>query len=297
VPIASVDAGLYFDRAANLGGKSYLQTLEPRVFYLYTPFRNQGNFPVFDTSALTFSWGQLFRDNRYSGADRQADANQLTLALTTRLLRESDGRERLSASIGQIRYFDDSLVTLPREQPIEKGRSAWVADAQWAPSDRWSVGASYQWNPKLREKDLVSVRGRYLMPNDGIVNLSYRYRRDVSEQADFSFLYPINDSWSVVGRHYYSIMDSKPLEQILGVQWDSCCIAVRLVGRRYVENREGDLSRGILLEIELKGLGSAGQDTRKTLRRSILGYNRGDLYLVPPEQTTGQPPTDPDTQL
>jgi LPS-assembly protein len=92
-------------------------------------------------------------------------------------------------------------------------------------------------------------------------------------------------------------MDSKPLEQILGVQWDSCCIAVRLVGRRYVENREGDLSRGILLEIELKGLGSAGQDTRKTLRRSILGYNRGDLYLVPPEQTTGQPPTDPDTQL
>jgi len=296
VPIASVDAGLYFDRAANLGGKSYLQTLEPRVFYLYTPFRNQGNFPVFDTSALTFSWGQLFRDNRYSGADRQADANQLTLALTTRLLRESDGRERLSASIGQIRYFDDSLVTLPREQPIEKGRSAWVADAQWAPSDRWSVGASYQWNPKLREKDLVSVRGRYLMPNDGIVNLSYRYRRDVSEQADFSFLYPINDSWSVVGRHYYSIMDSKPLEQILGVQWDSCCIAVRLVGRRYVENREGDLSRGILLEIELKGLGSAGQDTRKTLRRSILGYNRGDLYLVPPEQTTGQPPTDPDTQ-
>jgi LPS-assembly protein len=296
LPIASVDAGLYFDRATSHKGQSYLQTLEPRVYYLYTPFRDQSQLPVFDTSALTFSWGQLFRDNRYSGADRQADANQITLALTTRLIRESDGRERLSASLGQIRYLDDSRVTLQNENPIEKGRSAWVADATWAPSDRWTIGASYQWNPKLREKDLVSVRGRYLLPNDGIVNLAYRFRRDVSEQADFSFLYPINDTWSVVGRHYYSILDSKPLEQILGVQWDSCCIAVRLVGRRYVENREGELSRGIMLEIELKGLGSAGQDTRKTLRRAILGYNRNDLYLVPPEQTTGQPPTDPETQ-
>lgn len=297
LPITSVDAGLFFDREANIDGKAYLHTLEPRIFYLHAPYRDQDDFPVFDTSALTFSWGQLFRDNRFSSADRQSDANQLTLALTTRLIREADGRERLSASIGQIRYFDDSLVTLPNEPPIEQGRSAWVADAQWAPSDRWTIGASYQWNPTLREKDLVSVRARYLLPDDGIVNLNYRFRRGVSEQADFSFLYPINDTWSVVGRHYWSILDSSPLEQILGVQWDSCCIAVRLVGRRYVENREGDLSRGIQLEIELKGLGSAGQDTRKTLRRAILGYNRNDLYLVPPEQTTGQPPTDPDTQL
>ena len=275
-------------------GDSYLQTLEPRLFYLHAPYRNQDDLPVFDTGSLTFSWGQMFRDNRYSGADRQADANQLSLAITSRLIRESDGRERLSASFGQIRYFDDAKVILPGELPIEKGRSAWVADVAWAPSDRWTVGASYQWNPKLREKDLVSVRGRYTLPDDGVVNLAYRYRRDISEQADFSFLYPINDAWSVVGRHYYSILDSKPLEQILGVQWDSCCIAVRLVARRYVHNREGELSRGLLLEIELKGLGSAGQDTRKTLRRAILGYNRGDLYLVPPETATGQPQPDPD---
>lgn len=294
VPISSVDMGLFFDRATTLDGESYLQTLEPRMYYLNVPYRDQTDQPVFDTGELTFSWGQMFRDNRFSGADRQADANQLTLALTSRLLRERDGKERLSASIGQIRYFDDSLVTLPNKPPIEQGRSAWVADATWAPTDRWNFGASYQWNPTEREKDLVSVRGRYLLPDDGIVNLSYRFRRDVSEQADFSFLYPINPTWSVVGRHYYSILDSKPLEQILGVQWDSCCIAVRLVGRRYVQNREGDLSRGFMLEIELKGLGSAGQDTRKTLRRAILGYNRGDLYLVPPETATGQPPEDPD---
>jgi LPS-assembly protein len=296
LPIASVDAGLFFDRATTLDGESYLQTLEPRLYYLHVPYRDQTRLPVFDTGALTFSWGQMFRDNRFSGGDRQADANQLTLALTSRLLRESDGKERLAVSLGQIRYFDDSLVTLPRQPPIEQGRSAWVADASWAPSDRWTIGASYQWNPTEREKDLLSVRGRYLLPDDGVVNLSYRFRRDVSEQTDFSFLYPINKTWSVVGRHYWSILDSKPLEQILGFQWDSCCVAVRLVGRRYVQNREGDLSRGIMLEIELKGLGSAGQDTRKTLRRAILGYNRGDLYLVPPETATAQPPDDPDNQ-
>jgi LPS-assembly protein len=295
LPIASLDAGLFFDRSLSHDSEPYLQTLEPRLFYLRVPYRDQSQLPLFDTAPLTFSWGQLFRDNRYTGADRQTDANQLTLAVSSRLLRESDGLERLSVSLGQIRYFDDSRVALPRETPVVQGKSAWVADVGWAPSDRWNIGASYQWDPKLRRETLATVRGRYLLPDDGIVNIAYRYRRDLIEQADFSFLYPINDSWSVVGRYYYSIFDHKPLETIAGVQWDSCCIAVRFVGRRYVHNREGDLSNGLMLEIELKGLGSAGQDTRKTLRRAILGYNRGDLYLVPPETPTGQPPTDPDT--
>ena len=294
LPIASLDAGLFFDRSTHLDGKDYLQTLEPRLYYLHVPYRDQADLPRFDTAPLTFSWGQLFRDNRYSGPDRQTDANQLTMAMTSRLIREADGREKLAVSLGQIRYFDDSRVTVPGEIPVKRGKSAWIADVNYAPSDRWTIGASYQWDPKLRREELASFRARYLMRDEGVVNLAYRYRRDLVEQADFSFLYPINASWSVVGRHYYSLLDHKPLETIAGVQWDSCCIAVRLVGRRYVHNREGDLSRGLMLEIELKGLGSGGQDTRKTLRRAILGYNRGDLYLVPPEMPTGQPPTDPD---
>ena len=129
---------------------------------------------------------------------------------------------------------------------------------------------------------------------DGVFNLGYRYRRSLLEQVDLSFLYPINPTWSVVGRYYYSLYDDKALETMAGFQWDSCCVAVRLVGRRYVHNRAGDLSNSIMLEIELKGLGSAGQDTKRVLRRSILGYNRDDLYLVPPQTATGQPtPPDP----
>lgn len=290
LPIASLDAGLYFDRDTKIGDTKYLNTLEPRLFYLNTPYRDQSDLPLFDTRPFTFSWGQLFRDNRYSGADRQTDANQLTMALTTRLIRQDDGREKLSVSAGQIRYFDDTRVTVPGETPVERGKSAWIADANYAINDHWTLGASYQWDPKYRREDLASLRTRFLIGNDGIINLSYRYRRNLLEQADFSFLYPISPSWSAVGRYYYSFgpkpEDRKALETIAGVQWDSCCLAVRVLARRYVRNRKGELNNSLMVEFELKGLGSAGQNTGRTLRRAILGYYRDDLYLVPPSNTT-----------
>lgn len=295
LPIATLDAGLFFDRETSLGGKSYLHTFEPRLFYLNAPYRDQDGLPLFDTQPLTFSWGQLFRDNRYSGADRQTDANQLTLAVSSRFIRQSDGVEKFSASVGQIRYFDDSRVTVPGETAVERGKSAWVADANYAINDRWNVGMSYQWDPKFRREDLASLRTRYLLGDDGIVNFGYRYRRDLLEQVDLSFLYPLTPAWSLVGRYYYSLHDRQLLEGIAGVQWDSCCLAVRLVGRRYLRNRTGELNDAIQLEIELKGLGSAGPDTESRLRRAILGYYREDLYLVPPpEVRTGDDDNTPD---
>lgn len=296
LPIGSLDAGVYFDRETEIKGDRFLQTLEPRLFYLNAPYREQDGLPIFDTRPFNFSYGQLFRDNRYTGPDRQTDANQLTLALTTRLLRQKDGFERLSASIGQIRYFDDSRVVLPGEVPLEKGKSAWVVDANYAPTDRWTIGASYQWDPKFRREDLASMRARYLLPDDGVVNITYRRRRDLLEQADFSFLYPVTPAWSVVGRYYHSFyrdaatrQEPGLLEGVAGVQWDSCCLAVRALVRRYVRNREGDMNTGFQVEFVLKGLGSAGQDTDRTLRRAILGYYRDDLYLVPPSNIAQRP--------
>ncbi|AOD16502.1 LPS-assembly protein LptD [Xanthomonas fragariae] len=303
LPIASLDAGLYFDRETSVFGTNYLNTLEPRMYYLYVPYRDQNDLPVFDTRPFTFSYGQLFRDTRYTGADRQNDANQLTLAVTSRWLRQDDGREKLSLSAGQILYFNDSLVTINNstnsaagsEQPIAQGKSAWVADANYMINDRWSMGATYQWNPNSRKEDLASLRTRYLLNNDGIINLAYRYRRnlingsDQLKQADFSFLYPINPTWSAVGRYYYSLLDRKPLEIIGGVQWDSCCLAVRALVRRFVRNRDGELDNSIQFEFVLKGLSSFGQNTDRTLRRAILGYYRDDLYLVRPSNTTTNP--------
>jgi LPS-assembly protein len=288
LPISSVDTGLYFDRETTIRGDRYLHTLEPRLYYLHVPYENQDGLPIFDTAPLTFSWGQLFRDDRFGGADRQTDANQLTAAVTTRLIGEDDGRERLTLSLGQIKYFDTSRVVMPGEPPVQQGKSAWVAETTVAPSDRWNITAAYQWDPQYRGTNLASLRARYLIGDAGIVNIGYRYRRDaisrndLFEQADFSFLYPVNDNWSVVGRYYYSLLDNKALEQLAGVQWESCCLAVRVLGRRYLKNRTGDLNSSLQIEFELKGLGSAGQDTGRILRRAILGYDRDDLYLVPP---------------
>jgi len=287
LPITSLDAGLFFDREFRFRDEAYLQTLEPRIYYLNVPYREQDGLPRFDTRPMTFSWGQLFRDNRYTGPDRQVDANQLTTALTTRLISREDGRERLSASVGQIRYFEDSLVTVPGETPLEQGKSAWIADVSLSPSDRWTINAAYQWDPKYRREDLASIRARYLVGDTGVVNLGYRFRRDLTEQVDFSFLYPVNRNWSVVGRYYYSLEDDKLIESIGGVQWESCCMAVRLVARRYIRERNGDLDDSLRLEFELKGLGSAGQKSEEILSRAIVGYDREDLYLVPPSTFDG----------
>lgn len=303
LPITTVDAGVYFDRTLLFRGEQHLQTLEPRLFYLNTPWRDQSALPLLDTQAMSYSWGQLFRDNRFTGADRQADANQLTLALTTRLVNAETGREKLAASLGQIHYFEDSRVGLgPGSPVIREGRSAWIADASYEINDRWSIGGTYHWNPASSQEDLASVRTRYLVGDDGVVNLSYRYRRnadtraDLLEQVDFSFLYPLDPSWSLVGRYYYSLLDNQLLEGIAGVQWDSCCVAARLVARRYVRNYLGEMNDAIQLEIEFKGLGSAGPQTTDRLRRAILGYHREDLYLVPPPEVRNDdgipPPAD-----
>jgi len=289
LPIASFDAGMYFDRNTTLRGHGFIQTLEPRIYYLYAPYRDQSALPLFDTRAMTFSWGSLFRDNSFSGADRQTNANQMTIALSSRFLRQSDGFEKLAVNLGQIRYFDPPEVSTSSTVPTPRVQSRWVTDATYAVNDRWSMNGSYQWDPEDKHQYLASFNTRYLLGDTGVVNLGYRYRRKVLEQADVSFLYPISASWSLVGRYYYSFYRNKAtgaepglLEGIAGVQWDSCCLAMRVVGRRYVRNRTGDMNNAIQFEIELKGLGSAGADTRSRLRRAILGFDRDDLYLIPP---------------
>jgi LPS-assembly protein len=142
--------------------------------------------------------------------------------------------------------------------------------------------------------------------DDGVINLGYRYRRDLLKQADLSFMYPLTPAWSLVGRYYYSFYDNpaqkaKPglLEGIAGIQWDSCCIAMRVVARRYIDNRDINsadrYNNAVEFQFELKGLGSAGPDTETRLRRAILGYYREDLYLVPPTEVDRYTGNDRDT--
>jgi LPS-assembly protein len=280
LPILSLDAGAYFERNLNWGGREYVQTLEPRLYYLRVPFRDQLDLPVFDTRELTFGWTSLFRDNRFGGADRQSDANQVSLGLTTRILSAADGRERLSAGIGRITYFDQPRVKLlPTDPDASDNGSAWIATADLAVSDWWSLGMTQQWDPDKRETDLSSVHTQLRLHHGTIINAAYRYRRNTSslpslEQTDLSFVIPVNPNWNLYGRWNYSLRDNQTIEALGGFEWKSCCVAVRLLGRQYIRSFDSRQNLGLYLEIELNGLGSFGRDTGKLLDNAILGYTR-----------------------
>ncbi len=281
-PIFALDTGLVFERPVRWRTTSMLQTLEPRLYYLNVPYRNQDNLPIFDSQELGFSWGQLFRTNRFAGADRQADANQATVAITSRFFEESSGRERLSASLGQIRYFEAQQVQMPGIGAVDRNGSAWVADLDWSLDDRWTLGASQQWDPDRELSQLSTLRTQYRWGDAGVFNLAYRFRRDARtgatgkamlEQIDISTLVPLNDRWRLVGRWNYSLLDNSTFEAFGGVEWESCCMAMRVLARRYIRNFEGERNTSLYVELELKGLSVLGRKSGEFLERAILGYS------------------------
>ncbi|HET6633134.1 MAG TPA: LPS assembly protein LptD [Rhodanobacteraceae bacterium] len=272
LPIASVDAGLTFERQASLFGTSYTQTLEPRLYYLRVPYRDQSDLPDFDTRTQTFDFWQLFSPNRFSGADRQMNANNLTLALTSRLL-DANGVQRLAASIGEIRYFEPQRVQLPGHAVTDYAGSAYVGQFSVALSDAWNLQAAQQWNPNTDRTDLSTIGLQRRFAGDGLFNISYRYRRDFLEQFGTSAVYPLGERWRLVGGWTVALQEHKTLDAFAGFQYDTCCVAIRVLGRHYVRNTAGDTGNTIMLQIVLKGLGAFGQRTENFLQHAILGYS------------------------
>lgn len=278
-PIVSVDGGLIFERTTSLFDNDFIQTLEPRLYYLRVPYRNQDNLPLFDTSAVPLSFGQLFRNNQFIGADRQSDANNLTLALTSRLIESASGEDRLSATIGQIRYFDEQRVQLPGHAPTDYNGSAYVGSVDLKLSERWRVRVDQQWNPDTERTDLSAISLQNRFGVDGAVNASYRYRRGYLEQVDLSALVPLTPEWRLVGRNTYSMFDSTTLERFIGIERDSCCSTWRLLARRWIRDTfdpadPHEVDKALYFEIEFKGVGTFGQKTDDFLRRAILGYRQ-----------------------
>lgn len=273
LPIASLDAGMVFERRPAMGQGRWLQTLEPRLFYLNVPYREQDDLPLFDTQPLSFSWPGLFRENRFSGPDRQADAHQVTLAVTSRLLDAENGRERLAASLGRIVHFDPPRLRLPWEPAPSPDGSAYVAELDWQLSDAWSLRSTQQWNPDRRVTELSALRAQYRFGERGVFNASYRYREGVLEQTDLSFAAPLSAEWRAVGRWAWSLRDERSLETLGGFEWRSCCMAVRVLARDYIRDFGGERNRGIYLEVELNGIGRFGRDSERLLSDVILGFS------------------------
>lgn len=271
-PIVELDGRLFLDRQ----GDGFTQTLEPRLYLLYVPFKDQSDIPAFDTRDLTFSFGQLFRSNRFSGADRQADASQLTLALTSRLQDNRSGRDVLEASIGTIVYFRDRRVNLAAGDLDQRDTSPLVAELSWRPSDYWRVALGFQYEPEpLLDGEEFQQRHlavRYRGAEGQLLNFGYRQRSQVVDQVDLSAWWPLNPRWAVLGRANYSFQDDILLEGLAGFEYQSCCWATRLMLRRFVRTLDGDMRNAIYFELELKGLGSLGRGTGRVLEQAIAGY-------------------------
>jgi len=273
-PVYSVDSGLFMERETTLGKHSFLHTLEPRLYYLRVPYRDQDNLPLFDTSTFDFSLAQLFRDNRFSGADRVGDADQLSAAVTSRLIEEASGREWLSGSLGEIFYFSDRRVTLGGPAQTERVSDI-VAEADSRFSKRWSANLNLQWNPDIDKADQGTFQFQYHWDDRRLFNAGYRFLRDQLAQTDFSFLWLLDPHWQLLGRWNYSQRDRRPLETLAGIQYESCCWIFRATTRRYVSDTSGKYNSSLYLQLELKGLANIGQSAEDVLENGILGYRPG----------------------
>lgn len=273
LPIASLDTGLIFERAAGSRGQRTL-TLEPRLLYLYVPFREQDDLPLFDTALPDLNLVQLFRTNRYVGADRVSDANQLSVGVTSRLLDASDGTQFLVATLGQTFYFETPRVSLPDETLRDSSRSDLVAQLGLTAYQNWYADFGLQWNPTTSRSERAQASLRYQPGDEQVVNLAYRFQRDRLEQAEVSAAWPLGRRWSAFGRFVYSLRDSTALERFAGFEYRSCCWRLRLVGRRFVSSRTGEQDTGVYLQLELTGLASVGSGADAFLEGAIRGYSR-----------------------
>lgn len=254
LPQASAEGGLRFERITS-GGR--LQTLEPYVFYLYTPFREQNHLPLFDTGQPDFDYTQLFARNRFSGEDRISDANQFALAARSRLLDAASGEVVLSASVGQLFRLHESRVQVPGISAPDSGATDFFADLNYRLSSRWSSQLASDWSPNDRRFNRIGFALRY-RNRDVRADLAYRYRRDLLEQADVAASFPLGGSWRLAGRSRYSLRDSQPLDNLAGFEYETCCYAVRTSYRRYIATTAGEYNSGIYLQLELKGLTRIG---------------------------------------
>ena len=291
LPLLSIDTGMTFERDTTLFGNAAVQTLEPRLYYLYVPYRDQSDIPVFDTAYADFSFSQAFSENVFSGGwDRIADANQLTIGLTSRWLDADSGFERLSLSLAQRLYFRDQLVTLsPGEQGRTRTKSDYLIGANAALTDKFSVRFDAQFNPDSRDRNRMTAGVRWEPKRLASVSAWYRYQRDPRqvydprlvipedddrgrEQATIAGQWPLSKHWYALGRYDYSIKESRSTQSILGLEYKGdCCWSARVVLQRYAVARD-EANTAVFFQLELAGLGAIGSDPMGMIRDRITGY-------------------------
>lgn len=292
VPGASLDTGLFLERAFTLDERNFIQTLEPRVFFLHVPYRDQNGMitdsggveRVFDTALATMSWEGLFRENRYAGLDRVGDASQFTVSLASRVLDQESGRERLLAGIGQIHYLEDRRVTLPGEAVATTPRSDIFAVLRMKPKDWFRVNTGVQWSESLNDVTSSWFLLGYSPIRYNTANLGYRLDRDpisgdlLRLEQDLSFYWKVTRHFNLIGRRTRDVQGQTDREILFGFEYDDCCWAFRAVSRRYLpadilsaDAKDSDYRNVVMLQLVLKGLTSVGSSVDSLLKDTQYG--------------------------
>jgi LPS-assembly protein len=293
--LASFDGALFFERPTSFRGKDLTQTLEPRLYYVYSDYEDQSDQPDFDSAELTFTYNQLFRETRFSGRDRLDDANQLSIGITTRFIDNENGKNLLSASIGQIYYFRDRQVRLKAlEAPLDDSRSELAGELEFTPNDNLSLRTSLIYDPFSGNMNAAHFQTSYEADHGELVNFGYSFRRPrpnglimrKTEELSASFYLPLGNKWTAFAAANYSLVDDKSVEDMFGVEYDSCCWTVRLLHLRYFNNVSGqlvDLNDPELVredttqfQIILKGMGGYGDRITQIMEDMIRGFEERD---------------------
>ncbi|EFO1362974.1 LPS assembly protein LptD [Escherichia marmotae] len=299
MPQFKVDGKMVFERDMEMLAPGYTQTLEPRAQYLYVPYRDQSDIYNYDSALLQSDYSGLFRDRTYGGLDRIASANQVTTGVTTRVYDDS-AVERFNISVGQIYYFTESRTgddNIKWENDDKTGSLVWAGDTYWRISERWGLRGGIQYDTRLDNVATSSSSIEYRRDEDRLVQFNYRYASPEYIQATLPKYYstaeqykngisqvgavaswPIADRWSIVGAYYYDTNANKQADSMLGVQYSSCCYAIRVGYERKLNGWDNDKQHAVYdnaigFNIELRGLSSNyGLGTQEMLRSNILPY-------------------------
>ena len=307
VPILSVDSGLVFERDANYLGRPFIQTLEPRAFFTWTPYRDQSLLPNYDSAANDFNFTSIYTENAFGGNDRISDTRALTVGASSRLLDPQTGAEVVRLGIAQRYLLSDQTVVLPNatglpggDPQLERLSDVLVGGRiQWDP--RWSFDANVQFNPKERESVRTTLSGRYTPSNYRVLSAAYRLQRGSSEQFDIGWQWPLNDLWSTpvrqgvpgqalgagqwysVGRINYSVPDRKIVDLVAGFEYDAGCWLGRVVVER-LQRSSASANQRILFQLEFSGFSRIGSNPLKTLKENVPRYQYLREEINPPSR-------------
>ncbi|WP_374490321.1 LPS assembly protein LptD [Zoogloea sp.] len=282
LPIFSVDSGVTFERETELWGKGYIQTLEPRAYYLYVPYRDQANIPVFDSGTFDFNFAQIFSENIFTGNDRIANANQLTTMVQSKLINPGTGGEVMRAAIGQRFYMADQEVTLPGITPRTGKEADWLAAFSTTLMKDTSFDTAWQYNPRDDRTERFSSTIRYQAGPARMFSAGWRYRRNYATDVknpdgfrdiDLIAQWPLWNNWYVVGRYNRNLRDHRLTQGIGGVEYNAGCWVFRGVVQQ-ITTSATDVNRSIFFQIEFNGVGSLGSNPLYSLRRNVPGYTK-----------------------